>query len=262
MNATNQHNTDSSVKHAKLSHRWAFVAALSMASSFWIGVAIAGIPEPDVILWGEIRLVDKLTSQRRLITAADDVTVIARVDEALDPVGQYDMADCNGNRQSNACDIACGIGCDPNNCGNSTDDDSNGIPDECSIDKFIIRARLESGDDGSQQGLNVARVGQTIRIFVREGTNGPEQIVGTYTIQGRGSLQRLDLLPGYGDLTGDGAVDLTDYSSFAQCISGAGNTSPPPACTQKQFTASDSDGDGDVDLNDVAVFTTRFSPQN
>jgi hypothetical protein len=61
------------------------------------------------------------------------------------------------------------------------------------------------------------------------------------------------------DLDGDGHVDLSDFATFAICFGGAGVITPPPGCSQRDFSWSDLDGDGDVDLADFATFAAARS---
>ncbi len=56
----------------------------------------------------------------------------------------------------------------------------------------------------------------------------------------------------YGDINGDGFVDLGDYSVFYSCLAGPGITIPPAGCPPVEFDASDADSDGDVDISDFA----------
>ena len=62
-----------------------------------------------------------------------------------------------------------------------------------------------------------------------------------------------------GDLDRDGDVDLVDFTTFAGCYSGAGNTAVPPGCDPEDFEAADLDGDVDVDLTDFITFATNFT---
>ncbi|MHC4236453.1 MAG: hypothetical protein ACYSUQ_15150 [Planctomycetota bacterium] len=62
-----------------------------------------------------------------------------------------------------------------------------------------------------------------------------------------------------GDLDSDADVDLTDYGTFADCVSGPGVNTAPPACTRADFAAADLDGDGDVDLRDYDIFAENFT---
>ncbi len=56
-----------------------------------------------------------------------------------------------------------------------------------------------------------------------------------------------------GDFDGDGQVDLTDYGSFAECVTGPDGGPVPPECA-----AGDLDDDDDVDLLDFGRFQIRF----
>lgn len=69
----------------------------------------------------------------------------------------------------------------------------------------------------------------------------------------------LQVLPAPGDLDQDGDVDLADHATFAACMGGPGQSSPPPGCTPEDFQAADLDGDSDVDLEDSASFATHFT---
>jgi hypothetical protein len=61
-----------------------------------------------------------------------------------------------------------------------------------------------------------------------------------------------------GDMDGNGAVDLNDFSMFALCFSGSGVSVPPSGCTAAEFAAADLDADGDADMSDFATFATCF----
>jgi len=77
------------------------------------------------------------------------------------------------------------------------------------------------------------------------------------------SMEHFYLRPSWimpGDLDEDGDIDLTDYAAFVQCVAGPGNTTPPLACQQQIFDASDFDGDGDVDFRDFGGFQRAFAP--
>ncbi|MFQ5495918.1 MAG: hypothetical protein ACE5EX_11120 [Phycisphaerae bacterium] len=59
--------------------------ALGVAMACGVLPAHSGIPQPDAVLYGNIRL-DGLP-----VAATDDVTVVARVDGVAEPVGRYKM---------------------------------------------------------------------------------------------------------------------------------------------------------------------------
>ncbi|MBN1514285.1 MAG: hypothetical protein JXB13_19875 [Phycisphaerae bacterium] len=63
----------------------------------------------------------------------------------------------------------------------------------------------------------------------------------------------------HGDLNDDGAVDLSDYLSFQECLSGPGVSTPPMYCTPDAFRRADLDEDEDVDLADFAAFQAAFT---
>lgn len=62
-----------------------------------------------------------------------------------------------------------------------------------------------------------------------------------------------------GDVDADGDVDLVDYETVANCVTGPQNGPAPAGCPPCAFLRSDSDADGDVDLHDVAAFTSGFT---
>ncbi|MCB9849989.1 MAG: VCBS repeat-containing protein [Phycisphaerales bacterium] len=61
---------------------------------------------------------------------------------------------------------------------------------------------------------------------------------------------------GFGDLDADGDVDLTDYASFRDCMTGPGDGT---IIYLSGCRAADIDGDGDVDLTDFAVVAANFT---
>ncbi len=75
---------------------------------------------------------------------------------------------------------------------------------------------------------------------------------------------RLELVLGNavtGDLNSDEAVDLTDWSGFADCLSGEGVAPFPvePLTVEQCLCTYDFDRDGDVDLLDAGDFAIAFS---
>jgi len=175
--------------------------------------ALAGIPLPDVILYGQVFI------DRTLQRAADDISVIARVDGVSDPVGSYHLGD-----NSNA------------------------------GDHYVLRIRVESLADGSSQSRNAALVGQTVHIFVRKGI-GPEQRFADYVIPGQGHSQYMDLGAHLrGDWNGDTRIALDDYLQLRDCLQGpAGN--PSAQC----LAVFDFDGNLHVDMADWRSFQTAFT---
>lgn len=183
----------------------AIVAALSSA-------ALAGIPLPDGVVVGELRINGQLIPRTR-----SDVQVIARRLVGGSPsneVGRYRM----GGRAP--------IG-----------------------DRFAVRVRMESLADGSQPAANALRAGESVRLFVQVGA-GAEQPAGVDVafpepglvltrnigsgpppcpedIDGDGTRGLSDLAVllvhfgtpsgathAQGDITGEGAVDLIDLATL------------------------------------------------
>jgi hypothetical protein len=70
-------------------------------------------------------------------------------------------------------------------------------------------------------------------------------------------------LAAFGDLDGDGIVDLDDYTLFAECVTGPCEGTPcdPPPGDDDCCVFADVDGDGDVDLVDFAAFIIQFEPR-
>jgi len=94
-------------------------------------VAWAGIPEPDAVLYGYV----KIGGERQ--TVADNVTVFATLGTATDPqVGSYTLG---ANEQAGDC--------------------------------YVLRIKLESLADGSQPSPDAARIGQAVHVFAKKGAN-------------------------------------------------------------------------------------------
>ncbi len=64
--------------------------------------------------------------------------------------------------------------------------------------------------------------------------------------------------PVFGDLDGDGAVDLADYDILAACFAGPSVSVIPGNCSAEEFEAADLQDDGDVDLVDFSLFSTAY----
>jgi hypothetical protein len=62
------------------------------------------------------------------------------------------------------------------------------------------------------------------------------------------------------DYDADCDIDLIDYETFQDCVSGPTFTAIPQDCSPAKFQASDLDNDRTVDLRDAAEFLRRFSP--
>ena len=61
-----------------------------------------------------------------------------------------------------------------------------------------------------------------------------------------------------GDISVDGRVNLSDFSTFAVCFTGPGASGPPASCSDRDYALSDLDHDGDVDLADFSTFAVNF----
>jgi hypothetical protein len=177
-----------------------------------VKVAVAGVPQPDVIFYG------KVTINGQTITASDNVSVIARVSGVPDPVGRYRMGD--GGTAG---------------------------------DNYVLRIRLEAPVPGSPVGSNVAQVGQTVQLYIKQGAN--ELLAHSAAVTTIGVLRRQDLsvsvLPA--NCVVDAAVDLADHQAFNGCMAGPG-APVAPGCS-----CADVDGDGHVDLRDWRWFQSGFS---
>ncbi len=221
----------------------AFMVAYMLTNSS----VLAAIPEPDVILYGTISI------NGVQVLAGADVAVIARVTQAPQRVGIYRMDDCNSNDIPDPCDISCaGASCVPLFCGGSSDiSPVDNIPDEClQGNNYVLRIRMESGDDNSTQSASAARVGQSARIYVQQGV-GAEVLKATIPLTGRGLVLNLNLpfLPADIDLDGD--EDFTDVNFFVQVLLGL---DLDPGRIQR----SDQNGNGQANGADVKFFVDAY----
>ncbi len=134
----------------------AILAAVGLST--FSGAAAGGIPEPDVVLYGDVCV----NGQRVLATS--DVTILACVNcpsgFVAPGIGSYKMG--------------------------------SSIP---AGNQYVLRLRLESLADGSTQSANAALVGQTARIFLRQGAGTPA-FVRNYNITNRGVFERSDITIG------------------------------------------------------------------
>jgi hypothetical protein len=173
----------------------------------------AGIPEPDVVFHGTITL----AGRQVLRSDNPDVTLLARVNGVPDPVGSYHFGDIQAYG-----------------------------------DEYVLRIRLESLADGAPQSRNAAVIGQSVRVFLKQGT-APETEATSFVVTDRGLIRRLNLsdvrIP---DLDGDGDSDLADYAVFQRCFTG---TDAGPLSSSCQ--AADLNGDGKVNLTDYDRFADR-----
>lgn len=209
--------------------KWVTVAALS------VGVAsvasMAGIPEPDVVLYGRV-FINKIVQQ-----AADNVTVVARVDRP--PLGNFPDEEDVPVGLHHLGDVAAAAG----RCAGA--------------DCYVLRIKLESLADGQPQSADAAIAGDTVRLCVSKGGN-PETCdpADSYTIGSCGAivLQDIGVAPIKGDWNADALVSLSDHPNFAACMEG-----PKQPATAQCQAVFDFDGDSHVDLDDFAAFERVFA---
>ncbi len=199
---------------------------VAFLTAFACSVAVAaGIPEPDVILYGHICIGDNPAS------AQDDVTVIAKatVDSQVREVGRYKMGD------------------------NTAASDCHG-EDDC----FVLRIRLESvpvGETASENAVVLDRANpSTVQVFLVQGQE-PEQQVMELTIAQAGVIRRLNLrdTPATADFNSDGRKDLADFSILRASFQG------PSVLSVASCNPADLNGDGHVDLRDFAILQAAFT---
>jgi hypothetical protein len=179
--------------------------------------ALAGIPEPPAVLHGWVLL------EGQRVESTDDVTVLARVDAASQPIGSYHMGD-NQNAGSN----------------------------------YVLRLRLESLVRGQQQSDDAGMVGQRVSLFVRV-ADGPERSAGQFDIVESGAIVSMNLT--VTTMSGhcadeDGDIDLSDHASFLACMTGVGGQ------VGLGCGCADYNGDGDADLADWTRFQLAFTGTN
>jgi hypothetical protein len=187
--------------------------------------AAAGIPEPDVILYGQVCIDGQSASSE------DDVVIVAKafVDAQLVQVGRYKMGDhpaatdCNGD-----------------------------------ADCYVLHVRIESVPSGeSATGraaiLNRANPTTVYLFLVQDG--GAELFLTGFDVTDSGMIRRLDLsnVPGSPDLNGDGHTDLVDYQMLHAMLLG------PVVLTPIVCNPADLNRDGHIDLGDFAILQNEFT---
>jgi hypothetical protein len=149
---------------------------LPLLAVFQVSFSAWGIlPEPDALFYGTV------TIDEMVVTGG--VRVIARVDGVPDPVGTFIYGACVGSPS---------LTCPPS-------------------DKYLLSVRMESLADGDvvNGGVDAARIGQTVKIYLQQGTD-PEVLAASVPLDERGMVQELDLTPGGG---GGGDEPLFDAAS-------------------------------------------------
>lgn len=160
-----------------------------------------------------------VTINSRVMTASDNVSVIGRVPGISQPVGRYRMGE--GGTAG---------------------------------DNYVLRVRLEASVSGSPRSPNAARLGQSLRLYVKQGSN-PEVFATGVSLTAPGMLQQRDLsisvLPA--NCVADGVVDLADHQEFKNCMTAPGDTAA------SECSCADVEGDGDVDLRDWGWLQNGFT---
>lgn len=147
------------------------VGAISCVSMLVAVVAQAGIPEPDVILHGQLSI-DGVQ-----VVPGRKVQLVARVDGQTELVAVHDygainLNDCNINGLSDNCDLDCGESggpCDFAGCGTGVDLNGDGILDECN--RYRLRLRIEHSIAGEPDDPNSAHIGDVVEILAIDADN-------------------------------------------------------------------------------------------
>lgn len=189
-------------------------------------VSIAGIPEPDTIIYGQACIGGSSATDQ------DDVTIIARanVNGEIREVGRYKMGDHPG--ASN---------CDGDN------------------DCYVLRIRMETvlvGTTPSDQAvILIPNNTSSVQLFVKQGSEA-EELSGEIEITGRAMTVNLNIRNGTVsvDINSDGQKNLTDYQLFKKSFLG------PDVPTTAVCNPADFNGDGYVDLRDAALIQLELAP--
>lgn len=201
-----------------------FATALGLAGASGATPGTGTIPEPDLILYGQVCL------PTGAATDSADVTVIARttIDGQPRDVGRYKMgdepsaSDCHGQ-----------------------------------ADCYVLRIRVETVPVGeSPSGTAVVlspSAPSTVSLYVKPGA-AAEVLVATLPVADRGVIRRMDLRtdPISADVNGDGLRNLADYAMLRAAITG------PAVNITAVCDRADINRDGHVDLADVSYFQNAF----
>jgi len=207
---------------------WSMGTVLSVLFPNYV-VASAGIPEAGLVLYGSV------TVEGQPARVGEDVAVIARVDGVPNPVGSYHMGDNPG---------ATGV------CAGGAD---------C----YELRIKVESLEPGGTQSDDAALIGQTVKIYIQQ-DGGPEEYVAE-VVANRAAIMELNLNLCHHtqpDYDCDGDVDLTDFTTFADCNAGPDQPPAPTlpgVATADCLSAFDDDSDGDVDMLDLQPLQAAFT---
>ena len=158
---------------------------LLLACVMSTNIADAGIPEPGMVFYGSVTIVDEDTGESQVQTAGSDIEILARIESHPDTlVGLYQMGS-NINAKDN----------------------------------YVQRVRMESLTDGSEQSINAALMDQNIEFYIKQ----PDNIIhyaGSYPITERGKVLNIDLISTgsiyYGsNINFDNIIDLLDFAKLA-----------------------------------------------
>lgn len=144
-------------------------------------VVFAGIPEPDITLYGTVAVNNVPKG------AGDNVTINARVSGVASPVGSYPMGD----------NVAAG---------------------DNYVIKIAVDTLTDGSGLMMFLGTSTPAIGETVTLYATE-NGGPEVAVGSYVITSRGITQQLDLTNGPfldTDFNTDGKTNFKDFSTLAQ----------------------------------------------
>ena len=201
------------------------LATLLAISVITTAVVADGIPEPDMILYGQVCM------NGSSVPDQNDVTVIATtiIDNSTVEVGRYKMGD-----------LATATDCDG------------------TADCYVLRIRLESvpsGETGSGKAV-VLNSGNpaSVQLSIKEGLN-PEIPFTSVVVDDRAIIRMLhirDRVPS-ADLNGDGNSDLLDHQQFLPSFQGPATTLP------NSCDPADINGDGHGDLADFAIIQSGIS---
>jgi hypothetical protein len=214
------------------------------------GLTIAGIPEPDAVMYGSVALSGVAVHQR------DAVVVRARLINGQE-IGRFDFGDCNGDGVRDSCEVSCGNpGCTGvAGCGTVRDTSpADGLLDDCPGHLYALRIRTESITSGVPPSGNAAILNPSnptvVRILMQVG-GGPERYVRNLLISERGKIRNIAL----------SILNRFTFGQFADCVGGPGRPSPGGSCNAEQFIAADYSDDGDADLRDYAFLQNQFVGQ-
>ena len=146
-----------------------------MAVVFSLGLLsrlLAGIPEPDAILYGTATVNGVPAHQQ------EAVVLVARLASGQE-IGRFDFADCNADGVRDVCERSCSNpGCTGvTGCGTARDNSpADGLLDDCPGNLYALKVRCESTPDGVPPSGTAAVLNPSnpaiVRILMQTGS-GP-----------------------------------------------------------------------------------------